>query len=142
MAKRVKAAAPVLADAALLALGPPQSLAAFGLLLSGEVLGLPTDLPWAIYLLGASRHPTQLYYAIAAALTWLILRSLARRYPIPGVPTAAALALQGLAWLIIEPFRADAPMLPGGVHLNQILGLALILIAMWWQRSRKSKAIN
>jgi phosphatidylglycerol---prolipoprotein diacylglyceryl transferase len=136
-ARRVKAAAPVISDAIWIALGPPQALAAFGLLLSGEALGVPSDVPWALNVLGVYRHPTQLYYAIAAALTWILLRNLATRLPIPGVISAAGLGLQGLAWLLIEPLRADASLLAGGIYTLQVCGLLLIVWALWWGKTLK-----
>jgi phosphatidylglycerol---prolipoprotein diacylglyceryl transferase len=131
-ARRVKAAAPVIADAIWIALGPPQALAAFGTLLGGEALGVPANVPWAIYLLGEYRHPTQLYYVLAAALTWVGLRMLARQFPIPGMIAAAGLALQGVAWLLIEPLRIDTLRLPGGLPVAQVLGLILLGVAGWW----------
>jgi len=35
---------------------------------SGDAFGSPADLPWAIQLWGARRHPTQIYETLAAAL--------------------------------------------------------------------------
>lgn len=57
---------PHLADAAPFGLLPAQLIACIGLLLSGEAFGLPTGLPWGVPLFGATRHPTQLYLALAA----------------------------------------------------------------------------
>ncbi len=42
-------------------------------LLSGDGYGLPLDAPWAIYLWGAYRHPTQIYellLAIGVLIAW------------------------------------------------------------------------
>jgi phosphatidylglycerol---prolipoprotein diacylglyceryl transferase len=129
------AAAP-LADAFALGLPIVQAIAAFGMLLSGEAFGYPTALPWAIPLFGAMRHPTQLYFVLAALLSAGALFALARRNPPPGTLFVAYLALQGLAWLVLEPFRADSLLLPFGLRVAQLLGLGLVLGGMWWMRGR------
>lgn len=131
-----------LADAAALALPPAQALASLGMLLSGEAFGVPAGLPWAVELFGATRHPTQLYYAIAALLSWAALRWLAGRERRPGLLAAGALGLGGVAMLLIEPLRADAALLPGGVRATQLFGLALLLGAMLWARSRATGATD
>lgn len=119
-----------LADVIALALPPAQAVASVGLLLSGEAFGVPTALPWGVPLFGALRHPTQLYYALAALLTWAALTWLARRAPAAGRLFCAYLGLQGLALLLVEPLRADSLLLPGGVRAAQVLGLALVLAAL------------
>jgi phosphatidylglycerol---prolipoprotein diacylglyceryl transferase len=125
-----------LADCAALALLPAQALASVGLLLSGEAFGVPTDLPWGIPLFGATRHPTQLYFALAALLSFGGLRRVARRRPQHGTLTAAYLGLQGLILLFVEALRADSLLLQAGVRAGQVFGLALVLLALLWMRWR------
>lgn len=119
-----------IADAAALALPAAQAIACVGLLLSGEAFGAPTALPWGIPLFGATRHPTQLYLALAALLGYAVLLPLSRRLLPPGALFVAYLALQGLAMLLLEPFRADSLLLPFGVRAAQVVGLALLLAAL------------
>lgn len=140
-ARRARAGFGILADSATLALAPAQALASLGMLLSGEALGLPTDLPWAVDLFGAQRHPTQLYYALAALATWQALRVVASRLPIPGATAAAYLGLQGLALLLVEALRADSLVLPGGVRAAQVAGLAMMLAALLWARRRAVRGV-
>jgi phosphatidylglycerol---prolipoprotein diacylglyceryl transferase len=130
-----------LADCAALALPPAQALASVGLLLSGEAFGLPTDLPWGIPLFGATRHPTQLYFALAALLSFGVLRLVARRRPLRGTLTATYLGLQGLTLLLVEALRADSLLLPAGVRAGQVFGLALVLLALLWMRWRTSQVM-
>lgn len=125
---------PALADSAALALLPAQALAAVGLLLSGEAFGTPTRLPWAVPLFGALRHPTQIYYALAALLGWWVMGWLARRQLRPGGLAVAYLGWQGIMLLAIEPLRADSLLLPGGIRSAQVVGLALLLAALLWAR--------
>lgn len=137
LACRWRAADPApLADAAALALPPAVALASLGLLLSGEAFGAPSDLPWAVPLFGATRHPTQLYYALAALASWALIAALARRGAPAGGLLAAWLGLQGLTMLLVEALRADSATLAGGVRLNQLVGLGLILAALAWARAR------
>ena len=123
-----------LADCAALALPPAQALASIGLLLSGEAFGVPTDLPWGIALFGATRHPTQLYLALAALLSFGLLRRMASRRPQRGALTAAYLGLQGITLLLVEALRADSLQLPAGVRAGQVFGLGLVLLALIWLR--------
>lgn len=133
---------PALADAAALSLPPAQALAAMGLLLSGEAFGAPAELPWAVELFGAARHPTQLYYAAAALLSWAALRFFAGGRAGPGALAAAALGLGGIAMLVVEPLRADAALITGGLRAGQLFGLALLLGAMIWARRAAPPAVD
>lgn len=102
--------------------------------MSGEAFGVPTSLPWGVPLLGAVRHPTQVYFALAALLSLGALVWLARRRQPPGTLIMAYLGLQGLTLLLIEALRADALLLPGGIRAAQVFGLALLLVALLWAR--------
>ena len=118
-----------LADCAALALPAAQALASIGLLLSGEAFGVPTSLPWGIVLFGATRHPTQIYFALAALLSLGVLRRVASQRPLRGTLTATYLGLQGTTLLLVEALRADSLLLPAGVRASQVFGLALVLLA-------------
>lgn len=124
------------ADAAALTLPLAQAVACAGLLLSGEAFGLATTLPWGIPLFGATRHPTQLYLALAALLSYGALRLFARRTLQPGALFAAYLGLQGLTLLLVEPLRADSLLLAYGIRAAQVAGLGLLLAALIWLRAR------
>jgi phosphatidylglycerol:prolipoprotein diacylglycerol transferase len=123
-----------LADCAALALPLAQALASVGMVLSGEAFGIPTGLLWGIPLFGTTRHPTQLYFALAALLSYGVVHFIARRRPRRGTLTAAYLGLQGMTLLVVEALRADSLLLPGGIRASQVVGLALILLALLWMR--------
>lgn len=133
-----------LADAAAIALPPAVAVTSVGLLLSGEAFGAPSNLPWAVPLFGALRHPTQLYYALAALASWMVLAALQRRGVRDGGLLRAWLGLQGLTMLLVEALRADSATLPGGVRLSQLVGLGLLLAALTWARamSRRAPAVR
>jgi phosphatidylglycerol---prolipoprotein diacylglyceryl transferase len=129
---------PLLADTAALVLPPAHAIASIGLLLSGEAFGVATSVSWGVPLFGAVRHPTQLYYALAALVTWIVLQRLDQRAIPVGTLFTAYLGLHGLALLLIEPFRADSLLMPGGVRAAQVIGLILIIAALTLQRRSHS----
>jgi prolipoprotein diacylglyceryltransferase len=91
-------------------------------------------------LFGATRHPTQLYLALAALLTMGVLWLMARHQPQRGTFTVAYLGLQGMTLLLIEALRADSLLLPAGVRAGQVFGLALMLLALLWMRRQSAAA--
>ncbi len=119
-----------LAESAALTLPLAQAIGSMGLFFSGEAFGVPTQLPWSISLFGAARHPTQLYFAAASLLSLGALHWLARRHPPSGTLMASYLGLQGLTLLLVEALRADSLLLPGGIRAAQVVGLALLLVAL------------
>jgi len=124
-----------LADSAALTLPLAQAIGSMGLFFSGEAFGIPTRLPWGIALFGTTRHPTQLYYALAALLSLGALLWVARRHPPRGTLMAGYLGLQGLTLLLVEALRADSLQLPHGMRAAQVVGLALLLVALHWLRT-------
>jgi hypothetical protein len=122
---------------------PPErsSIASVGLLLSGEAFGVPTSLPWGVPLFGAMRHPTQIYFALAALSSLIVVWRLSRQ-PLPlGALGVAYLGLQGFTSLLIEALRADSLVLPGGIRAAQVFGLGLLLYALTWAQ-RHSRAAS
>lgn len=98
--------------------------------MAGDAYGAPTSLPWAIELWGAPRHPTQLYEMIAAlaTLVWILGRPVPRGQGLWGWRLLLAYSISRL---IIEGFRGDSVLLPGGFRLYQIVALVLALVALW-----------
>ena len=47
---------------------------------------------------------------------------------------AAFLALHGFTLLLLEALRADFLVIPGGIRAAQVVGLLLVLAAIWWMR--------
>jgi prolipoprotein diacylglyceryltransferase len=108
-------------------------------LLSGDAYGTATDVPWAIELWGAMRHPTQVYEILAAALAYLAWRNRPEGRPGSGAGFLRWLTLQTGALMLLEAFRADAALWPGGFRAAQVVGLALVAAALWvatrWQQA-------
>jgi len=102
-------------------------------LLGGDMYGTETNLPWAINLWGGMRHPVQIYFALACVailvILWRVDLTRGKNLP-PGTLSQLFLALMGLALLLLEPLRADSPVIFGSIRLLQVIGLVGIVAAM------------
>lgn len=122
------------------ALTPALAVLSLGLgiahLASGAAFGAPSDLPWAIELWGAGRHPAQVYETIVAALILGLIfpgRGLIRPDR-PGVYFLSFIALSAGGRLFLEAFRGDSQLFSLGLRSAQIfawLGLALSLTGIY-----------
>jgi phosphatidylglycerol:prolipoprotein diacylglycerol transferase len=107
-------------------------------LASGKAFGIETQMPWGIYLWGALRHPTQIYQVVAGGVILGLIwpRTSGRNVFIapPGGTFALFLGSSSVAWLIIEAFRGDSTLLPGGVRLAQVFAWIGLAISLWLVR--------
>jgi len=104
-------------------------------LASGAAFGATTQVPWAIDLWGAKRHPSQVYEIMAAMAILLVLwpgrwgqQEPAGRYFLLFV------VLSTLAQLILEGFRGDSLLLPGGWRAAQVGAWLLLAASLWGLR--------
>ncbi len=97
---------------------------------SGDAFGAPADLPWAIDLWGARRHPTQVYEVLLAVVVFIALWRLREKSLAPGILFLAWLSLAAATRLFLEAFRGDSVIVFGALRLPQLLGLAILLAAM------------
>jgi phosphatidylglycerol:prolipoprotein diacylglycerol transferase len=105
---------------------------------SGEAYGMPTQLPWGIWLWGEIRHPTQVYEVLAAIG---ILAILTPKYSkgagavpkalIPGQIFFRFLAMFAGAAIFLESFRGDSAVIFGQLRIAQLEGLALLGFSLW-----------
>lgn len=107
----------------------------FAHLADGSGFGIPSDLPWAMFLWNAPRHPTQVYEIITAILiAAFALR--ARRLIRPGMEYLEFMIFTSAARLFLEGFQADRVVLPGGFSQEQVaawLVLAASLLVHEWK---------
>lgn len=102
-------------------------------LASGAAFGMETDVPWAIDIWGASRHPTQIYEIIAAGIILAIVwpsRSIWLKTK-SGVYFLSFIAMSAGARLFLEAFRADSNIILGGFRSAQIIAWFVLAISFW-----------
>ncbi len=98
-----------------------------GCFLNGCCYGAPTDVPWAVPMAGALRHPVQLYEAGFNLLLYGVLHLLLRRQR-PGLVSAVYMMAYG-AWRFgIEFLRGDDRLRTAGLDVAQLISLGLIMI--------------
>ncbi len=95
--------------------------------LTGAILGLPSDLPWARPYFGAMQHPAALYRAVGFLLSIVVIWRFAdtRR---PGRIAGYAALAGGLVVLVADAFTANSPV-TGSLRTSQLVGLGLALVA-------------
>ncbi len=116
-------------DAAAPGLALAVAISSVGAFLGGEALGAPSDVPWAVEIISAARHPIQLYEAVTSLLILAVLLFIQYR-PWPGFHFWLFVALYGTSRLLLEIFR-DRPVLIGdGFLAIQVFSLAAIVVAL------------
>ncbi|RME49279.1 MAG: prolipoprotein diacylglyceryl transferase [Chloroflexi bacterium] len=103
-------------------------------LASGNAYGSPTDLPWAIHLWDAERHPSQIYESVAALLILVVVWRSRRAAPYPGFSFLLWLALISAARLFLEAFRGDSVFVAGRIRQAQVVALGVLLLSLWLMR--------
>lgn len=112
---------------AALAIGLTVALAIWqaGQLLTGDLLGVQTVVPWAVNYYGESRHPVALYYAgglvLLVGVVWLLAD---RQRPLQIV--LYLLLGSGLIYLTMAAFEYNASTI-GGVRTKQLTGFLVAL---------------
>ena len=102
----------------------------FSHLASGDAFGAPADLPWAIELWGARRHPSQVYEVLLAGVVLGVILEARLRAPFPGFTFLGWLGLAAASRLFLEAFRGDSVIVLGAVRLAQLLSLGLLLAGL------------
>ena len=119
---------PALADSAIVTCPIGLGLGRLGNFINGELLGRPTDVPWAmIFPAGGPipRHPTQLYESLGEGLLLFAIMWYLRKKPFKdGMMVAFFLLFYGIIRFIIEFFKEPDPQvgfLLGYFTMGQIL---------------------
>lgn len=127
-----------LGDRMAIAALPAASLIRIGNLLNSEIVGLPTNLPWAIIFLRVDdvpRHPAMLYEALAYAFVFAALYIAYRKIgitKIAGRILGAAFVACFTARLLIEFLKEEQVPFEQGMRLNlgQLLSIPFILTGL------------
>ena len=126
-----------------------QAIGRWGNFFNQEAFGIPTDLPWKLYIEPYHRppdlatyeyfHPTFLYESLWNLLVFAILYFLLRRrlQPIPGALLLCYIGLYSVGRFFVEGLRIDSLML-GPLRAAQVMSLILIplsLVGLVWLRA-------
>lgn len=114
-----------------------QAIGRWGNYVNEEAYGYVTDLPWAIYVDGAYRHPTFFYESLwNIILTVLLIYATHKLYEYKGqIITSYAIGYSvGRFW--IEALRTDSLML-GSFRVAQLISVAIIIISIFAKRFLK-----
>ncbi len=143
-----------LLDAGVLFAAVGQPIGRLGNVMNGEILGPPSDLPWAIRYtnpasmaphLGVAYQPANLYEAIGVLLILGVLLYLRRRGVPPGILGLTYLALYPVSQLILFYWRTDyeTPAILWGLKQAQLTAIVMLLtivpiFTFIWLRSRRA----
>lgn len=101
-------------------------------LASGSSFGLPSELPWAIELWGASRHPTQIYSVLAfAGLLWLLVSRLIPAKRHKGSLFLMVAALSAIIRIFVDGLRGDEVALLFGLRSTQMAAWLVLAACLW-----------
>jgi phosphatidylglycerol---prolipoprotein diacylglyceryl transferase len=121
-----------------------------GNLFNSEIIGKPTDVPWAFifskYVDNVPRHPTQLYEAFAYLLIFVILYKLydrKREKSAPGFLFGLFMALIFGFRFFVEFFKENQEAFEAGMALNmgQILSIPLVLLGIYMVVTSKNRPV-
>lgn len=127
-----------LLDLAAIALPLAQALGRFGNFFNQEAFGIPTNLPWKMYVSILNRpegyqafsyfHPTFLYEALWSVAVYFILTKFLMVKAKPGVIAGSYLGLYSVGRFFIEGLRLDSSYIHG-VKVDQITAVVGVLLA-------------
>lgn len=130
-----------IADIAAPSFAIAQSIGRWGNFVNQEAYGYKTDLPWAMYIDGAYRHPTFLYESIWDFSIFLFLLWLRRRdYIKSGEVFLSYLGLYSLGRFFIEGLRTDS-LWWGQFRVAQLISVVLILGSIGLGVYRRKKGL-
>ena len=90
----------------------------------------PSEIPWAMWIDGAYRHPTFLYESLWNIMVFFLLIILREKLRLrPGVLFATYIGAYSAGRFFIEGFRTDSLML-GPLRMAQVISLVFILLSV------------
>ena len=145
-----------LLDAGVMFAAVGQPIGRLGNVMNGEILGPPSDLPWAIRYtnpasmaphLGVAYQPANLYEAAGTLLILGLLLYLRRRGVPPGILGLTYLVLYPVSQLILFYWRTDSetPVILWGLKQAQLTSAVMLLTIVpvfffaWWHSRRQTQ---
>ena len=128
------------ADIGVISLVIAQAIGRWGNYFNQEAYGYETNLPWAMFIDGAYRHPTFLYECIWNLLVFGALSWLMRRRHRSGSILASYLIFYSLGRAFIELLRTDSLMV-GPIRGAVLVSAIGVLIGALILRSRRNQPL-
>ncbi len=143
IARKYKMSFLKLMDVFLCSTALAQSIGRWGNFFNSEAFGLPTDLPWKLFIPISHRpidyinveyfHPTFLYESILDLAIFLILVFLFPKLSKkPGTIACLYLILYSVVRIFIEQIRVDSVLDIAGVHIAQLVSICIIIFALFF----------
>ena len=141
-AKRHKINIATLCDTTVIGLSIAQAIGRWGNFFNSEAFGIPTNLPWKLYIAPQYRpipfqdyeyfHPAFLYESILDAIIFVILLLLAKSGKIKqhGNLTFCYLILYSIARICVEFFRIDSARYIFGLPVAILVSIGIIIISV------------
>jgi phosphatidylglycerol:prolipoprotein diacylglycerol transferase len=126
-----------LADVVVVPAALGLALGRLGNFINQELYGIPTSLPWGIFIPGVEgmRHPVQLYAAVKNIVIAVVCYWLLRQSRTPGVVTAVFLLLYGVGRFAVEYLRVqEYPLIMFGgssITRGQFFTLPIIILTIF-----------
>jgi phosphatidylglycerol:prolipoprotein diacylglycerol transferase len=115
------------ADIAVIPISFGYAVGRIACFLNGCCYGKYCELPWAVFMQGGYRHPTQLYASFSEFLIVFILIKLEPKVRLSGSLFGSWMVLHALSRLLMEHFRDDPRgPLTAGLSLGSWMSLALL----------------
>jgi len=129
-----------------------QPIGRIGNVINGDILGGPSNLPWATaytnphavlqagYYLGVACQPAAVYEALGTIVIGLLLVLLRRRRVRPGVVIISYVALYALSQLLLDFLRQSEPVIWLGLKQLQLTSIVALvvgvpLLVLVWRRT-------
>ena len=140
-AKRHKISILKLCDVSSIGLVLAQAIGRWGNFFNSEAFGLPTDLPWKLYIAPAYRpipyndveffHPTFLYESILDLVIFVLLCSFVKKnnLRLDGNVALLYLIMYSIVRIFVESLRIDSAMYLFGVPIAILVSIGIIVLA-------------
>lgn len=117
----------------------PQAIGRLGNIINGDILGPPSNLPWAVRYtnphtfapaLGVAYQPAGAYELLGSLVLFGMVMAVLSRRPPDGVAGIVYLAAYPISQLVLFYFRSTEPVLAFGLKQAQLTALAALVVVV------------
>lgn len=129
-------------DLTVPAIAIAQAIGRWGNYFNSEAHGGPTDLPWAITVMGEKVHPTFLYESLWCLVLFFLLIAMDNRRKFVGQVACLYGILYSVERFLVESLRTDSLMI-GPFKQAQVISITIIILCVifyiWLQKRNKGE---